>query len=58
MKLTETMLLKKQISLFLCLPAHLHIEIAKDCISYKKHLVTASYISPAMQELDDEAKEK
>lgn len=38
------------------LPAHLHIEIAKDCISYKKHLVTASYISPAMQELDDEAK--
>ena len=38
------------------LPAHLHIEIAKDCISYKKHLVTASYISPAMQELDQEAK--
>ena len=38
------------------LPAHLHIEIAKDCITYKKHLVTASYISPAMQELDDEAK--
>ncbi|WP_339887442.1 saccharopine dehydrogenase C-terminal domain-containing protein [uncultured Flavobacterium sp.] len=38
------------------LPAHLHIEIAKDCISYKKHLVTASYISPAMQELDEEAK--
>lgn len=38
------------------LPAHLHIEIAKDCIAYKKHLVTASYISPAMQELDEEAK--
>jgi len=38
------------------LPAHLHIEIAKDCISFKKHLVTASYISPAMQELDEEAK--
>ena len=38
------------------LPAHLHIEIAKDCIFYKKHLVTASYISPAMQELDQEAK--
>jgi saccharopine dehydrogenase-like NADP-dependent oxidoreductase len=38
------------------LPAHLHIEIAKDCISYKKHLVTASYISPQMQELDEEAK--
>jgi saccharopine dehydrogenase-like NADP-dependent oxidoreductase len=38
------------------LPAHLHIEIAKDCIEFKKHLVTASYISDAMQELDEEAK--
>ena len=39
------------------LPAHLHIEIAKDCILYKKHMVTASYISAAMQELDRAAKE-
>ena len=39
------------------LPAHLHIEVAKDCIIYKKHLVTASYISDAMQELDAAAKE-
>ncbi|MBF4488235.1 MULTISPECIES: saccharopine dehydrogenase family protein [unclassified Flavobacterium] len=38
------------------LPAHLHIEIAKDCIEYKKHLVTASYISDAMQALDEEAR--
>lgn len=38
------------------LPAHLHIEIAKDCIEFKKHLVTASYISDAMQDLDEEAK--
>lgn len=38
------------------LPAHLHIEIAKDCIQFKKHLVTASYISDAMQALDEEAK--
>lgn len=38
------------------LPAHLHIEVAKDCIMYKKHLVTASYISEAMQALDQEAK--
>lgn len=38
------------------LPAHLHIEIAKDCLQFKKHLVTASYISDAMQALDDEAK--
>ena len=39
------------------LPAHLHIEVAKDCIEYKKHMVTASYISDAMQELDVLAKE-
>jgi len=39
------------------LPAHLHIEVAKDCIFYKKNLVTASYISDAMQELDVLAKE-
>ena len=38
------------------LPAHLHIEAAKDCITYKKHMVTASYISDAMQDLDDDAK--
>jgi saccharopine dehydrogenase-like NADP-dependent oxidoreductase len=39
------------------LPAHLHIEVAKDCITLKKHMVTASYISDAMQELDAAAKE-
>jgi saccharopine dehydrogenase-like NADP-dependent oxidoreductase len=39
------------------LPAHLHIEVAKDCILYKKNMVTASYISDAMQELDVLAKE-
>jgi saccharopine dehydrogenase-like NADP-dependent oxidoreductase len=39
------------------LPAHLHLEVAKDCITYKKHMVTASYISPAMQELDAVVKE-
>lgn len=38
------------------LPAHLHLEIAKDCLEFKKHLVTASYISDAMQALDEEAK--
>jgi len=38
------------------LAAHMHIEIAKDCILYKKNMVTASYISPAMQELNNEVK--
>jgi saccharopine dehydrogenase-like NADP-dependent oxidoreductase len=39
------------------LPASLHIEVARDCILYKKHMVTASYISDEMQALDSEAKE-
>ncbi|HEX8269959.1 MAG TPA: saccharopine dehydrogenase C-terminal domain-containing protein [Flavobacterium sp.] len=39
------------------LPAHLHIEVAKDCINFKKHMVTASYISDAMMALDGAAKE-
>lgn len=40
------------------LPAHMHIEVAKDCITFKKHMVTASYVSDAMQGLDTAAKEK
>ena len=40
------------------LPARFHLEIAKDCIHYKKHLVTASYISEEMQKLDTAVKEK
>lgn len=39
------------------LPAHMHIEVAKDCVVFKKHMVTASYISDAMQALDEQAKE-
>lgn len=39
------------------LPAHMHIEVAKDCVTFKKHMVTASYISDAMQALDAQAKE-
>jgi saccharopine dehydrogenase-like NADP-dependent oxidoreductase len=38
------------------LPAHMHLEVAKDCITFKKHMVTASYISDAMQSLDSEVK--
>ncbi|MDX8552975.1 saccharopine dehydrogenase NADP-binding domain-containing protein [Tenacibaculum sp. 1B UA] len=40
------------------LPAHFHIEVAKDCITYGKHMVTASYISDEMKALDEEAKTK
>lgn len=39
------------------LPAHLHIEVAKDCIFYKKSMITASYISEEMKSLDFQAKE-
>lgn len=39
------------------LPAHLHYEVAKDCIAHKKNMVTASYISPAMQDLDEMVKQ-
>lgn len=39
------------------LPAHMHIEVAQDCIAYQKHMVTASYISPAMRALDEAAKQ-
>lgn len=38
------------------LPARFHIEAAKDCILYKKHLVTASYVSDEMLALDEDAK--
>lgn len=39
------------------LPARFHTEVAKDCIKFKKHMVTASYISPEMKALDTAAKE-
>ena len=40
------------------LPARFHIEVAKDCVTYNKHMVTASYISKEMEALDEATKEK
>jgi len=40
------------------LPARFHIEVAKDCVEFGKHMVTASYISKEMKELDEAVKEK
>jgi len=40
------------------LPARFHIEVARDCIQFKRHLVTASYVSDEMQSLDASAKAK
>ncbi len=40
------------------LPARFHLDVAKDCIAFGKHMVTASYISDEMKALDAEVKEK
>ncbi len=36
------------------LPASMHINVAKDCIYFGKNMVTASYISPEMEALNQE----
>lgn len=38
------------------LPARFHIDVARDCVKYKTNLITPSYISKEMKELDEEAK--
>lgn len=40
------------------LPAFLHFELAKDCLAFGKHLVTASYISKEMKSLHEEVCQK
>lgn len=40
------------------LPARMHMKVAEDCITYEKHLVTASYVSKEIKTLDAEAKKK
>ena len=40
------------------LPARFHLEVAKDCVIYKKSMVTASYISAEMKTLDAEVKKQ
>lgn len=40
------------------LPARFHIEVAKDCVVYGKHMVTASYISKEIRALDVDVKTK
>jgi saccharopine dehydrogenase-like NADP-dependent oxidoreductase len=38
------------------LPARFHVDVAKDCIALKTNLITPSYISEEMKELDEQAK--
>lgn len=40
------------------LPARFHIKVAEDCLTYGKHLVTASYVSDELMKLDQQVKEK
>ena len=40
------------------LPAHLHLNVAKDCLEFGKNMVTASYISKDMKALNEEAIQK
>ena len=39
------------------MPPHLHIHLAKDCLKFKKNLITSSYISDEMKEMDAAVKE-
>jgi len=39
------------------LPPDLHFLLAKDCLKFKKHLITSSYIAPEIKALDKEVKE-
>lgn len=40
------------------LPATMHGQVAKDCVRFGRHLVTASYVSGEMRALDEAAKQK
>ena len=52
--------LKKEIAdadiIISMVPYSFHPKVAKYCIDYNKHMVTTSYVSEVMQNLDDEAK--
>ncbi|MGZ3958455.1 MAG: saccharopine dehydrogenase NADP-binding domain-containing protein, partial [Flavisolibacter sp.] len=39
------------------MPANLHFLIAKDCLQYKKNLLTASYVDEQMRSLKDKIEE-
>ncbi|NHJ01245.1 MAG: saccharopine dehydrogenase [Candidatus Heimdallarchaeota archaeon] len=39
------------------LPYVYHVDVARECIKQKKHMVTTSYVSPEMRELDKKARE-
>lgn len=55
---TERQGLVRQADLVISLmPPHLHILLAQDCLQFGKNLITSSYISPEMKELDKAVRE-
>lgn len=40
------------------LPPQMHLEVAQDCITLGKHMVTASYVSKQVHRLGDEARQR
>ncbi len=52
----RTELVKRSDIVVSLMPPHLHIHLAKDCLEYRKHLITSSYVSPQIKELDEQAK--
>lgn len=38
------------------MPPHLHIHLAKDCLKYKKNLITSSYISEELKAMNEDVK--
>lgn len=49
-------LIKRSDLVISLLPAHLHIKVAKDCVTLRKHLLTASYLSPDLESMRDVVK--
>ena len=49
-------LIKKHDIVISMAPAYMHAAIARHCLELKKHLITASYVGPKMQALDDQAR--
>jgi len=39
------------------MPPHLHIHLAKDCLKHKKNLITSSYVSEELKQMDAAVKE-
>jgi saccharopine dehydrogenase-like NADP-dependent oxidoreductase len=50
-------LVKKADIVLSLMPPHLHILLAKDCLQFKKNLITSSYISPEMKEMNQAVKD-